>query len=95
MLWGEAISGSLLSAVVAAAFYPVGLVGWGDQGVALGVALALLTSGLAATAVAIALPWGFQRARADPAFGAGPLATLLQDLLTIGIYFAVALPVAS
>ena len=95
VLWGEVISGVLLSALVATAFFPVALVGWGDQGVALGVALALLASGLASTAVAIALPWGFQRAGADPAFGAGPLATLLQDLLTIGIYFAIALPVAS
>lgn len=94
VLWGEVASGLLLSVVVAAAFFPVAHVGWGDQGVALGVALALLASGIVATAVAIALPWAFQRLGADPAFGAGPLATLLQDLLTIGIYFAVALPVA-
>jgi magnesium transporter len=94
VLWGELVSGGLLSAVVGAAFLPVALVGWGDDGVALGVALALFASGLVATLVAIALPWAFQRAGADPAFGAGPLATLLQDLLTIAIYFAVALPVA-
>ena len=94
VLRGELTSGVLLSAVVGAAFLPVALIGWSDEGVALGVSLALFTSGVAATLVAIALPWGFQRAGADPAFGAGPLATLAQDLLTIAIYFAVALPVA-
>ena len=94
VLRGELISGVLLSAVIAAAFFPVALIGWSNDGVALGVALALFASGLASTLVAIALPWGFQRAGADPAFGAGPLATLIQDLLTIAIYFAVALPVA-
>ena len=94
VLWGEVASGVLLSVVIAAAFFPVALAGWGDQGVALGVTLALFASGVVATAVAIALPWAFQRSGIDPAFGAGPLATLLQDLLTIGIYFAVALPVA-
>jgi magnesium transporter len=94
VLWGEVASGILLSVVIAAAFFPVAFAGWGDQGVAFGVALALFASGVVATAVAIALPWAFQRSGVDPAFGAGPLATLLQDLLTIGIYFAVALPVA-
>jgi hypothetical protein len=29
----------------------------------------------------------------DPAFGSGPLATVVQDLLSIAIYFAVAVPI--
>jgi len=94
VLRGEVASGLVLSLVIAAVFFPIALIGWGDEGVALGVALALVVSGAAATAVAIALPWAFQRAGADPAFGAGPLATVVQDLLTIAIYLAVALPVA-
>ena len=91
----ELISGLLLSLAVAAAFLPVALVGWGDAGIGVGVALALFASSLAATAIALALPWLFQRAGADPAFGSGPLATVLQDILTIGIYFAVAAPIAA
>jgi len=35
------------------------------------------------------LPWLFQRAGKDPAFGSGPLATVVQDLLSIVVYFAV------
>jgi magnesium transporter len=91
----ELVSGVLLSLAVTAAFLPVALLGWGDVGVGVGVALALLASSVAATAIALALPWLFQRAGADPAFGSGPLATVLQDILTIGIYFAVAAPIAA
>jgi magnesium transporter len=91
----ELISGLLLSLAISAAFLPVAAAGWGDTDVALGVTLALFASSIAATLVAIALPWGFQRAGADPAFGSGPLATVIQDLVTIGIYFAVALPIAA
>lgn len=91
----EVLSGFLLSLVIAAAFLPVAAVGWGDTDVAVGVAVALFASSLASTGVAIALPWTFQRLGADPAFGSGPLATVIQDLLTIGVYFAVALPIAT
>jgi magnesium transporter len=91
----ELASGLLLSLAIAAAFLPIALAGWGDAGVALGVALALLASSAAATLVAMALPWAFQRAGLDPAFGSGPLATVIQDILTIAIYFAVAAPVAA
>lgn len=91
----ELASGLLLSLAIAAAFLPVALVGWGDFKVASGVALALLASSLAATAIALALPWAFQRFNADPAFGSGPLATVLQDVFTIAIYFGVAAPIAT
>lgn len=91
----ELASGLVLSALIALVFLPVALLGWGDDGVALGVALALFGSSVAATLVAIALPWAFQRLGSDPAFGSGPLATVLQDILTIAIYFAVAAPIAA
>lgn len=91
----ELVSGLLLSFAVTAAFVPIALVGWGDLKLATGVGLALLASSLAATAIALALPWMFQRFGADPAFGSGPLATVLQDIFTIAIYFAVATPLAT
>jgi magnesium transporter len=91
----ELASGLLLSIAIAAAFIPIALVGWGDPHLALGVGLALLTASLAATVIALALPWIFERLGADPAFGSGPLATVLQDIFTIAIYFAVATPIAT
>jgi magnesium transporter len=90
----ELLCGLLLSTTIAAAFVPIALAGWGEADVAVGVALALLASSLAATLIALALPWAFQRAGADPAFGSGPLATVLQDIFTIAIYFGVAAPIA-
>jgi len=91
----ELTSGLLLSLVIAAAFIPVAWVGWGEVDLAIGVGLALFASSLAATAIALALPWLFQHFGTDPAFGSGPLATVLQDIFTIAIYFAVATPVAT
>jgi magnesium transporter len=85
----------LLSIAIAAAFVPIALVGWGDPKLAWGVGLALLAASLAATVIALALPWIFERLGADPAFGSGPLATVLQDIFTIAIYFAVATPIAT
>jgi len=35
------------------------------------------------------LPWLLARFGTDPAFGSGPVATIIQDVLTIAIYFAV------
>jgi magnesium transporter len=91
----ELLSGVLLSAAIATAFVPIALVGWGDLDLALGVGLALFGSSLAATGIALLLPWLFERLGADPAFGSGPLATVLQDIFTIAIYFAVASPIAT
>jgi magnesium transporter len=38
----------------------------------------------------MALPYALDRLGRDPAFGSGPLATVIQDLLSILIYFGVA-----
>jgi magnesium transporter len=43
----------------------------------------------------MALPWLFHRLARDPAFGSGPLATVLQDLLSIVVYLAIATPLAT
>jgi magnesium transporter len=37
----------------------------------------------------MSLPWVFNALRLDPAFGSGPLATVIQDLLSIWIYLSV------
>ena len=36
------------------------------------------------------LPWLFWRIGVDPAFGSGPLATVVQDLLSITVYLVIA-----
>ena len=58
------------------------------------MSVALLASCALSTLVAMLLPWILQRLGKDPAFGSGPLATVIQDLLSIAIYFAVAIRIA-
>jgi magnesium transporter len=54
------------------------------------VSLALFVSTSLATAVAMSLPYVLARFGRDPAFGSGPLATVIQDLLSIAAYFGIA-----
>ena len=86
----ELTTGLLVGVLIAAASYPLVLFGWHDAQIATLVAIALLASCTIATTVAMALPWLLQRLGKDPAFGAGPLATVIQDLLSIVIYFSAA-----
>lgn len=54
------------------------------------VAIAIFAACSTATLAAMALPWVLNRLGRDPAFGSGPLATVVQDLLSLVIYFTVA-----
>jgi len=45
---------------------------------------------MTASAVALSLPWLLNRIGLDPAFGSGPLATVIQDLLSVVIYLVIA-----
>jgi magnesium transporter len=91
----ELLTGLVVGVLMAGAFLPFALLAWGDAEVAVAVGLALLASCGVATVVAMTLPALFQRFGRDPAFGSGPLATVIQDLLSITIYFAIAIPLAA
>ncbi|MBG6191847.1 Mg/Co/Ni transporter MgtE [Arthrobacter sp. CAN_A212] len=67
----------------------VGLI-WQDWQVAVSVAVSLLAAASIATIIALVLPWIISRFGKDPAFGSGPLATVIQDILTVTIYLATA-----
>ncbi|HKA69885.1 MAG TPA: magnesium transporter [Actinomycetes bacterium] len=86
----EIVTGLLVGAVLAAGMLPLTWLVWGDAEVAVAVSAALLTASSIATVVAMALPWAFHRLGKDPAFGSGPLATVIQDLLSIAIYLVIA-----
>jgi magnesium transporter len=95
VLWRELVSGAVIGALVGLAFVPFAFLGWGNGEVALAVGLALFAACSIATAVAMVLPLAFQRLGIDPAFGSGPLATVIQDLLSIVVYLAIAAPIAT
>jgi magnesium transporter len=85
----ELLTGLLVGAALSVAFLVVALGWWGQADVALAVALALMAACSIASLVAMALPWLFHRLGADPAFGSGPLATVIQDLLSVLLYFVI------
>jgi magnesium transporter len=86
----ELATGAIIGMLLAAAFFVFARTVWGDVRVAAAVSLALLVSASVATVIAMSLPYALQRLGRDPAFGSGPLATVVQDLLSIAAYFAIA-----
>jgi magnesium transporter len=86
----ELLSGAAVGCLLAAAFFVFVAAVWEDGPVALVVAVALLVSATIATAIAMTLPYLFDRRGIDPAFGSGPIATVIQDLLSIAVYFLAA-----
>lgn len=84
----EAVTGLLVGLLLAAVMLPTITLLWGDFAVALAVSIAVLAASTTATLVAMALPWLLQRLGRDPAFGSGPVATVVQDMLSIVIYLA-------
>jgi magnesium transporter len=86
----ELLSGAAVGCLLASAFFVFVAAVWEDGRVALVVAVALLVSATIATAIAMTLPYLFDRRGIDPAFGSGPIATVIQDLLSIAVYFLAA-----
>ena len=86
----ELATGLLIGALLGALFFGFTALFWGDERVAAAVGISLGLSCSIATVVAMVLPYGLARLGRDPAFGSGPLATVIQDLLSIVAYFAVA-----
>jgi len=86
----EILTGLMIGLTLAMVFYPIGVWRWGVDGIVLAVALAIFGACATANLVALALPWALHRLGIDPAFGSGPLATVIQDLLSIMIYLAIA-----
>jgi magnesium transporter len=86
----ELITGVLVGLLLSAAVLPLILLLWGDVRIATAVAVALFAASSIATGVAMLLPWLLDRLGRDPAYGSGPLATVVQDLLSIAIYLATA-----
>jgi len=89
----EVITGLLVGITLALVFFPVALLRWGDGGLALAVSTALFAACSIATLVATGLPSLLNSLGLDPAFGSGPLATVIQDLLSILIYFSIAIAI--
>jgi magnesium transporter len=62
---------------------------FGNFELALAVAASLVAAGAIATTIGLLLPWLLGRLGSDPAYGSGPLATIVQDLLSLLTYFLI------
>jgi magnesium transporter len=94
MVSREILVGLAIGAALAIIAGPLVWWRWGDSDVALSVGLSVLAACSTATAAALTLPWVFETLGLDPAFGSGPLATVVQDLLSIWIYLSITTMVA-
>jgi magnesium transporter len=89
MIARELLAGIAIGAALAVIAGPIVWWRWGDPKVALSVAASVLVACSTATLAAMTLPWLFDAFGLDPAFGSGPLATVVQDLSSIWIYLSI------
>jgi magnesium transporter len=91
MVIREFITGIIIGIILA--YFAISLVWWrwGEFNTALVVGLSLFAATSVSTGIAMFLPFIFNLLGADPAFGSGPLATVIQDILSILIYFLIAI----
>jgi magnesium transporter len=87
----EILTGLAMGLTLSIVFLPFGLWWWGSAAIVMTVALSIFAACTTANLVAMALPWMLYHMGIDPAFGSGPLATVIQDLLSVTIYLALAL----
>jgi magnesium transporter len=90
MIGRELLTGFAVGLALAAVATPLVWWHWRDGALALSVGLSMLATCSTATMAAMAMPWLFDMSGIDPAFGSGPVATVIQDLLSIWIYLLVA-----
>jgi magnesium transporter len=89
-LWREGLVGLLIGGTVGiVAGLGLYLFG-GYRQVALVISITLLATSCVATLVATLLPLALDRLGVDPALASGPIATVLQDLLSVAMYLGIA-----
>ncbi|MDZ7583252.1 MAG: magnesium transporter [Thiobacillus sp.] len=87
LLGGELRTGLIIGLVLGGMTFPSVWFVFDDIRLAFAVAGTLLVAGGLASTVGMLLPWLLTKMNRDPAFGSGPLATVIQDVLTLLTYF--------
>lgn len=90
LLLGELFTGVLLGSVLAVLAGLFTVVAFAQLDLAVAVGISLLSACALATTIGLFLPWLFAKAGRDPALASGPVATIVQDVLSLLIYFGVA-----
>jgi magnesium transporter len=88
LIGGELRTGLLIGLVLALLAFPMVWLAFRELRLATAVAVALGAASALASVLGLLLPWMLARLGSDPAYGSGPLATIVQDVLSLLIYFA-------
>jgi len=81
---------TIMAVILAAGLYVIILFLHGDSNLSLAVTLSMFFAIESSIFTGIILPILFRRLNLDPANASGPIATIVQDLLSVTIYFLVA-----
>jgi magnesium transporter len=87
LIGSELRTGLLIGVVLALLAFPMIWLVFGEPRLAAAVTLALAGASIVASVLGLLLPWLLARTGSDPAYGSGPLATIVQDVLSLLIYF--------
>ncbi len=87
LIGNELRTGVLIGVVLALLAFPMIWLVFGEPRLAAAVTLALAGASVLASVLGLVLPWLLARTGSDPAYGSGPLATIVQDVLSLLIYF--------
>jgi len=87
LLTSELVTGLLIGSILGGIAFPFVVLFFGDVRLASVVAISICMAGGFATSIGLMLPWILSRAGWDPAFGSGPVATIIQDVLSLMVYF--------
>lgn len=88
LIGGELRTGALIGVLLALLAFPLVWLGFGELRLAAAVSIALGGASVVASVLGLMLPWLLARFGTDPAYGSGPVATIVQDVLSLLIYFA-------
>lgn len=86
----EILVGATIGALIGGVSFVVIALWFGDIKVAAAVGFSMFVTIVSAVVVATLIPWMFWRLKRDPALGSGPFATIIQDVLSLLIYFLIA-----
>jgi magnesium transporter len=89
LLGGELRIGMAIGATLGLLSFAPIWIAFGDARLAGAVATAIFAAGTMAAALGLLLPWWIARSGRDPAMGSGPLATVIQDILSLLVYLGV------
>jgi magnesium transporter len=87
LIGNELRTGLMIGVVLALLAFPMIWLVFGEPRLAAAVSLALAGASVVASTLGLLLPWLLARTGADPAYGSGPLATIVQDVISLLIYF--------